>query len=72
MGHRKSVQPPWSFSFDQAFIGFFRRLHCLFRSQGDDGIHFRIDPFDLLQVGFGDFNRRDLAPSQFCGQFRAS
>ena len=72
MGHRKSVQPARSFSFDQAFIGFPRSLQGLFRSQGDDGIHFRVDPFDLLQVGFGDFNCRDLSPSQFCGQFRAS
>ena len=72
MGHRKSVQPARGFSFDQAFIGFSRRLQRLFRNQGDDGIHFRVDPFDLLQVGFGDFDRRDLSPSQFCGQFRAS
>ena len=41
--------------FGQHFIGCPGPFHGLFRKIGDDGIHFRVDPLDLVQVCLHDF-----------------
>ena len=52
MGNWKPVQRSDDIARRYCFVRSYRALHRLVGYERDDGIHFRIDPFDLSQVRF--------------------